>query len=55
MHCPITVPVNTFSAVIKGNARRESDMAAYEIDTVLDGIVKRRSVEPGSVVGEGNS
>jgi hypothetical protein len=32
--------------VVKGNPRRESDMAEYEIDTILDGIVARKSTEP---------
>ena len=33
-------------AVVKGAARRESDMKVYEIDAVIDGIVARNSVEP---------
>lgn len=35
-------------AVVKGSPRRESDMAAYEIDAVIDTIVQRRNVEPVS-------
>jgi hypothetical protein len=35
---------------VAGNPRRESGMSAYEIDTVLDGIAKRRSVEPENYV-----
>jgi integrase len=38
-------------AAVGGNPRRESDMTAYEIGTVLVGIAKRRSVEPGKYCG----
>ena len=37
---------------VGGNPRRESDMATYEIDAVLDGIVRRHSVEPENVAAE---
>jgi hypothetical protein len=40
---------------VAGNPRRESGMTAYEIDTVLDGIAKRRSVEPENYAAEWNS
>jgi hypothetical protein len=33
-------------AVVNGTPRRESDMAAFEIDMVLDGIIKHQNVEP---------
>jgi hypothetical protein len=33
-------------AVVGGTPRRESNMAEYEIDTVLDGIKARQTVEP---------
>ena len=42
-------------AVVKGSPRREADMAAYEIDSVLDGIVRRQSMEPERAAAERNS
>jgi hypothetical protein len=33
-------------AVVKGKPRREAEMARYEIDAVVNGIVERRNVEP---------
>ena len=42
-------------STVGGNPRKESDMAAYEIDTVLDGITARQSVEPESVSAQGES
>jgi hypothetical protein len=40
-------------AAVTGSPRRESDMTAYKIDAVLDGIAKRRSVEPENLTAEG--
>lgn len=40
-------------SVVKGNARRESDMAEFEIDTVLDRIASSRDVDPGDAESEG--
>lgn len=34
------------NAVVGGNPRRESDMTAYEIDSVVAGIKERQTVEP---------
>lgn len=34
------------NAVVGGNPRRESDMSAYEIDSVVAGIKERQTVEP---------
>jgi hypothetical protein len=42
-------------STVGGNPRRESDMAAYEVDTVLDGITARQSVEPESVAAQRES